>query len=216
MKNYKYILFDLDGTLMESGLGVTNAIIYALDKLNISVDDRTELYKFLGPPLDESFELYYNLSKEQIRQAIDSYREYYEEKGWLEKDIYAGMVELLEALKSKDKTLIVATSKPKFFADKILEHFDISKYFIYISGSNLDETRVHKDEVIGHALEQCRIMDMSSAIMIGDRKHDVLGAAKFGIDSIGVLFGYGDRAELESAGADYIAETVEDIGKLLI
>ena len=213
---YKYILFDLDGTITDPGIGITNSVMYALKKYNINVSDRSELYKFIGPPLSESFENYYGFSEEQAKMAVEYYREYYRDKGIFENLLYEGFKELLKALKDDDKILIVATSKPEVFAKQILEYFDSAKYFTYIAGSNLDGTRTKKDEVIKYALESCNIVDLSKVIMIGDREHDIIGAKKVGIDSIGVLFGYGDKNELEAAGADFIVDTVEEIGEVLL
>lgn len=124
--------------------------------------------------------------------------------------------DLLKKLKNNGFSLIVATSKPWVFAKQILKHFDISKYFTYIAGSNLDGSRAKKGEVIKYALECCDIIDLSKAIMIGDREYDIIGAKEVGIDSIGVLFGYGDRSELENVGADFIVDTAADIGEILL
>lgn len=213
---YKYVLFDLDGTLTDPVEGITNSIIYALKKYNIEISDRGGLYKFIGPPLLESFEKYYGFSKEKAKKALEYYREYYKDKGIFENLVYDGCEDLLKELKDKGLLLIVATSKPEVFAKKILEYFDIAKYFTFIAGSNLDGSRVKKGEVIEYALKCCNIVDLSKALMIGDREHDIIGAKSIGIASIGVLFGYGDRNELENAGADFIAETVADIKKFLL
>lgn len=213
---YEYILFDLDGTLTDSAVGITNSVIYALKKNGIEVSDRTELYKFFGPPLCDSFEKYYGFSKEQAKTAVEYYREYYREKGIFENMVYDGLEDLLKILKDDRKILIVATSKFEVFAKQILEYFNISKYFTYIAGSDLDGTRVKKGEVIKYAIESCNIIDLSRAIMIGDREHDIIGANEVGINSIGVLYGYGDRNELEKAGADFIVDNVADIGKILL
>lgn len=212
---YEYILFDLDGTLTDPAIGITNSVMYALKKYGIEVSDRSELYKFIGPPLRDSFENYYGFSKEESKMAVEYYREYYRDKGIFENLVYDGLEDLLKTLKDNSKILIVATSKPEVFAKQILEHFNIAKYFTYIAGSNLDGTRVKKYEVIKYALESCNVIDLAKAIMIGDREHDIIGAKEAGINSIGVLFGYGDRNELEKAGADIIVETVSDIGKIL-
>lgn len=214
--NYEYILFDLDGTLTDPAIGITNSIMYALEKYGIKVSDRSQLYKFIGPPLWDSFEKYYGFSKEEAKQAVEYYREYYRDKGIYENLVYEGFEDLLKLLTASSKTLIVATSKPEVFAKQILEHFNIAKYFTFIAGGNLDGTRVKKDEVISYALESCNILDKSKVIMIGDREHDIIGAKKNSIHSMGVLFGYGDREELENAGADYIAKAVSDIGRILI
>lgn len=216
MTNYKYVLFDLDGTITDPGIGITNSVMHALDKYGIKVSDRRELYKFIGPPLWESFEKYYGFSSEEAIKAVEFYREYYRDKGIFENLVYEGFEDLLKLLKANGKTLIVATSKPEVYAKKILEHFNIAKYFTFIAGGNLEGTRVNKDDIISYALESCKILDKSKVIMIGDREHDVIGAKKNNIHSIGVLFGYGDRKELENAGANYIAEAVSDIGKILL
>lgn len=213
---YDYLLFDLDGTLTDPAIGITNSVRYALKKYGIEVGDRSELYKFIGPPLWDSFEKYCGFSRAEAQNAVEFYREYFREKGMFENLVYNGIEDLLGLLKANGKILIVATSKPEVFAKQILEHFDIAKYFTYIAGSNLDGTRVKKGEVIRYALESCKVGDLSKAVMIGDREHDIIGAKEAGIDSIGVLFGYGDRNELEKAGADFIADTVADIGRILL
>ncbi|MEQ8156707.1 MAG: HAD family hydrolase [Clostridiaceae bacterium] len=213
---YEYILFDLDGTLTDSAIGITNSVMYALNKYGIEVSDRSELYRFVGPPLSDSFENFYGFSREDAKEAVEYYREYYREKGIFENLVYDGCENLLKTLKDNDMTLAVATSKPEVFARQILEHFDMAKYFTYIAGSNLDGTRVKKGEVIRYALESCNIRDLSKTIMIGDREHDIIGAKEAGIDSIGVLFGYGDKDELVTAGADFIADRVSDIGQVLL
>ncbi len=216
MKEYQVALFDLDGTLTDPGVGITNSVAHALKKFGINVDDPTELYKFIGPPLWDSFENYYGFSKEEAKTAVEYYREYYRDKGIFENMVYDGIETLLESLQSAGKNLIVASSKPEVFARQIMEHFGLSKYFKYIAGGNLDGTRTKKDEVIEYALEANEIYDKSKVVMIGDREHDVIGAKKIGIDSIGVLFGYGSREELEHVQATFIAEKVEDIQNIIL
>ena len=203
---YKYILFDLDGTLTDPGLGITNAVMYALKKFNIEVPERSELYKFIGPPLLESFEKFYGMSSEESQMALQYYREYFKPYGLYENTVYDGIEELLAELKAQGKQLILATSKPEPFAIEILRHFKLDKYFGFIAGATMDEKRVRKADVIAYALESCEITDLSSAIMIGDREHDVLGAKEVGLASIGVLYGYGNLEELKNAGATYIVE----------
>ena len=212
---YKYILFDLDGTLTDPGLGITNAVMYALKKFNIEVPDRSELYKFIGPPLLESFEKFYSMSSDESQRALEYYREYFKPYGLYENTVYDGIEALLAELKNQGKKLILATSKPEPFAVEILRHFGLDKYFDFVAGATMDEKRVRKADVIAYALESCGISDLSEAIMIGDREHDVLGAKEIGLESIGVLYGYGDLEELENAGATYIAKTPEDILKIL-
>lgn len=172
---YEVILFDLDGTLTDPGVGITNSVAYALKKYGIEVTDKTELYKFIGPPLQESFETYYGFSEEKARTAVEYYREYYRDKGIFENLVYEGIEKLLKTIYDSGKKIIVATSKPEIFANKILEHFHLAKYFTYIAGASMDGTRTKKDEVISYALKTCYISDFSKVVMIGDREHDVIG-----------------------------------------
>lgn len=215
MKSYSTILFDLDGTLTDSSQGIINSIIYALEKYDINDYDMSLLKKFLGPPLHESFEKFMGFDKEKSLQAVKFYREYFSSKGLLENEVYAGVNDLLQNLKENGKTLVVATSKPQPFTDKIMEHFDLAKYFDFIAGSNMDTTRSKKAEVIEYALSECNIKDKSKVVMIGDRAEDMIGAQSVGIDSIGVEYGYGTFDELENAGATYIAKTVDELEDLL-
>lgn len=208
---YDVILFDLDGTLTDSGPGITNSVEYALNKYNIKVNDRSELFRFIGPPLIDSFQMFYGFSAEEALEITHVYREYYSVKGIFENEVYEGIEDLLRKLNEAGKRVIVATSKPEPFARKILDHFSLSQYFEYIAGSNMDETRCAKSEVIEYALESCSVSDLSKVIMIGDREHDVIGAKKIGTESIGVLWGYGSREELQNAGADYIVKTPGEI-----
>lgn len=213
MKNYSVVLFDLDGTLTDPAIGITNSVMHALKKYGITVDDRSELYKFIGPPLHESFEKFYGFSREEALQAVEYYREYYRDKGIYENIVYDGVEMLLKNLYNSGKKIILATSKPEIFAKEILCYFNLEKYFYYAAGANLDGSRTDKAEVIEYALKEGGVTDKSAAVMIGDREHDIIGANKNGLDSIGVLFGFGNREELENAGATYIAETVEELCK---
>ena len=213
---YKYILFDLDGTLTDPGLGITNSVMYALKKFNIEVEDRASLYKFIGPPLLDSFQIYYGMSKEESELALKYYREYFRPHGLYENEVYGGVEELLKTLKAHGKTIILATSKPEEFAVEILRHFQLDKYFDFVAGATMDEKRVKKADVITYALESCKVADLDTAIMVGDREHDVLGAKQVGLESIGVLYGYGDLEELNNAGASYIAKDAEDILKIVL
>lgn len=208
---YEYILFDLDGTLTDPGIGITNSVAYALKRWNIEVADRKSLYRFIGPPLQDSFREYYGFSQEDALRAVDVYREYFREKGLYENEVYPGVEKLLQTLKDQGKTLILATSKPEEFAVRILRHFGLDGYFTVMAGATMDPSRSKKGDVIAYALRESGVSDLSKAVMIGDREHDIFGAKQNGLDSIGVLFGYGDREELEKAGATRIAATVEDI-----
>lgn len=212
---YQNVLLDLDGTLTEPGLGITNSVMYSLMKFGIEVEDRTSLYKFIGPPLADSFKMFYGFSDEESRQAVSYYREYFQDKGLYENEVYDGIEELLMELRKRNKKIILATSKPEVFAKEILRHFGLLKYFDFVAGATLDGSRDEKAAVIRYALDNCHIDDLSSAIMVGDRKHDIIGAKKNGIESIGVLYGYGDLQELKENGATYIAENVDDILELI-
>lgn len=208
---YNTVFFDLDGTLTDPGIGITNSVAYTLKKWNIEVKDRSELYKFIGPPLLDSFAEYYGFSEEDCQKALVYYREYFREKGIYENEVYAGVIEMLEAIKKSGRKIVLATSKPEEFALIILKHFDLYKYFDFVAGATMDESRSKKADVITYALKKSGVADSKDVVMVGDRKHDIIGAKENGLDSIGVLFGYGDREELEKAGATYIAEKVEDI-----
>ena len=210
---YKYLLFDLDGTLTDPGEGITNSVAHALKKWGIEVEDKKELYCFIGPPLSASFRKYFAFSEEDALKCVEYYREYFAVKGLFENRVYDGIYELLNNLKADGKILILATSKPEFYAKQILDHFDLTKYFDFIAGASMDESRNKKGDVIRYALSLANITDKSEAVMIGDREHDILGAQENRLDSIGVLYGYGDRAEHERAGAKYIAEKVTDVIK---
>ena len=216
MKNYDVILFDLDGTLTDSSPGIINSIIYALKRYNITVEDTATLKKFLGPPLHESFKEFYGFDEDKSMEAVSFYREYFSTKGLLENQVYDGIPNLLEELKNNGKKLILATSKPQKFTDRIMEYFDLAKYFEFIAGSNMDGTRSKKADVIEYALQQCNIIDKSKAVMVGDRMHDIIGAKAVGMDSIGVEYGYGDYEELNAAGATYIVKTVDDLKNILL
>lgn len=216
MKNYQYILFDLDGTLTNSQLGITTCVAYALESFGIHTENPEELRKFIGPPLKESFVKYYNMTDGEGDRAVEKYRERFATVGLYENEVYEGIPELLQKLKAQGKKLLVATSKPTVYSDKILEHFGLKEYFSYIAGSELDGTRVNKAEVIQYALEQMKITESEKIVMIGDKEHDMIGAGICGVDSIGVLYGFGEREELENHGATYIAETVSDLEKILL
>ena len=212
---YQYIFFDLDGTLTDPGMGITNSVAYALDHQNIRVEDRTELYRFIGPPLVESFMEYYGFTREEAEEELRLYREYFAPKGIFENEMYPGVPDLLAKLKADGKTLILATSKPDQFSLRILEHFGLDKYFDFCACATMDEKRNTKPDVIRYGLESMQITDIGSCLMIGDREQDITGAKANGMDSLGVLYGYGSREELENAGATYIAESVEEILKFI-
>ena len=208
---YDYLLFDLDGTLTDPSEGITNSVAYALNKFGIEVEDKKTLYKFIGPPLVDAFSEYYGFSKEDSEKATAYYRETFRVKGLFENRVYDGIVAMLETLKNNGKKLIIATSKPEEFTMRILEHFDLLKYFDFVAAATFDASRNTKDKVITYALEQLKIDDLNNVVMIGDRHHDIDGANVNGIDSIGVLWGFGSRDELKTAGATYIAENMSNL-----
>lgn len=214
MSSYSTVLFDLDGTLTDPYEGITRSVQYSLAKYGIEVRDRRLLECFIGPPLNESYVKYYGFSEEESYRAVDAYREYFAEKGIFENEVYPGIPETLARLKEAGKTLAVATSKPTVFAKRILERFDLEKYFVLCDGSELDGRRVHKDEVVAHAVNELKCPS-GSVIMVGDRCHDVIGAKVNGIPTIGVSYGYGTREELEEAGAACVVDSVEELSTLL-
>ncbi len=215
MKRKQYILFDLDGTVTEPFEGITNCVAYALKHFGIEVEDKSTLRPFIGPPLIESFQEFYGFSKEQAEEATKKYRELYNVEGIFQNELYKGMEELLAFLKEQGKTVVLATSKPDVFANRILSYFKIDQYFDFVAGSEINGGRNTKIAVIQYALDQTGITDVSQAVMVGDRKFDILGAQHFGMDSVGVLYGHGSREELEQAGATKIVETVSELKNLL-
>lgn len=214
-EKYEIILFDLDGTLTDPFEGITNSVVYSLNSYGISVTDKAELKCFIGPPLFASFEKYYGFSKEKAIEAVDRYREYFGDKGIFENRLYEGAVELLSKLKAKGKKIVLATSKPELFALRILEFFDIEKYFDVIVGSTMDGSLINKGDIIRVALEKIGSPDKKHCIMIGDKSHDIIGARQNAVDSIGVLYGYGSKEELVEANPNYIAENFNELEKIL-
>ena len=213
---FDYLFFDLDGTLTDPAPGITNSFKYALKYFGREIPSYETLCTFIGPPLQDTFKNLLNFEDDKIPEAIKKYREYFAEKGLFENSVYPGIPELLSTLKQNGKKLVVATSKPEDFSIRIIEHFGLSQYFENVCGSLKDQTRTKKDEVIEFAIERNQISDKSKILMIGDRKHDILGAKKVGLKSCGVLFGYGSREELETAGADFIAENVSRLDKICL
>lgn len=211
----KYALFDLDGTLTDPGLGITNCVGYALEKFDIHPASREELYPYIGPPLIDSFQEYHGLTPEQAQQAVRYYRERFSVKGLFENEVYPGIPELLQRLKDLGVTPVVATSKPEEFTVRILEHFDLARYFDFVGGNTLREERPTKGAVIAYIRENFPDISGENAVMVGDRKYDVEGAHAHGLPALGVLYGYGDGAELTAAGADWMAGSVAEVGEIL-
>lgn len=211
---YSNILFDLDGTLTDPKVGITKSVQYALNKFGIKAE-LENLVSFIGPPLQGSFKEYYGLNEENSKKAVEYYREYFALYGIYENEVYSEIEDLLQELRNRGATLIVATSKPTKFEKLILEHFKLDQYFDVIKGSNLDGSLSDKTELISYIISEQK-MDTKKSIMIGDRKHDIIGAINCGIDSIGVGYGYGTEDELTKAGSTAYVKTVVDLRNLLI
>ncbi len=210
--SYQTIYFDLDGTLTDSGPGIMHAVAYAMQALGRPVPDRREMARYIGPPLHRSFQEYAGMDEATANQAVERFRVYYHRQGKFENRPYPGIPALLARLQAQGKTLAVATSKPEVTAVEILEHFDLARYFAFIAGATMDSSRVAKAMVLAYALEKG---GRDRAVMVGDRLHDVQGARENGLPCIGVLYGYGSRRELEEAGADRVASTVAELGRIL-
>ena len=208
------VLFDLDGTLTDSAPGIINSVTYALARYGIR-EEREKLMQFVGPPLTDSLRDLYGFDKEKRTEAVDLFREYFNEKGWLENSPYPGIAEMLRELKAAGLRLMVATSKPEVQAVRILNHFELAQYFEHICGAPLgNEEGAKKSAVIRNALSHAD--DLSRVVMVGDRRHDVAGAHEVGLPCIGVLYGYGDREELEKAGAEFIVADIDALRKMLL
>ncbi len=210
----KYMFFDLDGTLTDSAAGITNSVMFALKKFGIEVDEPRKLRKFIGPPLIDSFREYYDFSEEDAKLAVGYYREYYNDKGIFENKVYEEIPELLARLHNTGFTLVVTTCKPEAYTMRILEHFDLAKYFNLVVGSTMDGKRSTKSEIIDYAMEKLNA-DPKQTVIIGDRKCDIEAAAERSIKSVGAMYGYGGANELMEAGADHIVGSVGDLSMIL-
>ena len=210
----KHILFDLDGTIVKSDLGITKGVQKSLEHFGIN-EKLEDLKKFVGPPMVESYTNFYGFSLKQYEEALDVFHDYYRSVGIFECELYEGIEEMLDSL-SKEYKLYVATSKPEREAKRVIEHFGLDKYFTFVGGSDGDfnTKRATKTAVIEYVLETNKIMDRGFAIMVGDKSHDIVGAGNAGLKSIGVLYGYGSLEEFE--GANYIVKNVEDLRDMFL
>lgn len=215
--NKTLCLFDLDGTLTDPKLGITKSYQYALSSFGIH-EELENLVKFIGPPLRDVFKDTYGFSDADTEKVVAKFREYFSTTGLFENDAYDGTYELLQVLKDNGVVMAVATSKVTKYTLQILEHFKLDGYFSFVSGDEMDGslTKSGKREIIRIARDKLDPDHMLKAVMIGDRKHDIIGAYENGIDSIGVLWGYGSRSELEEAGATMIVETPAELGRLIL
>lgn len=230
---FQYVLFDLDGTLTDPKLGITTCVQYALKSFGIEEDDLDKLEPFIGPPLIESFMQFYDFTREQALHAQEKYRERFSVTGWLENEMYPGIDSLLRTLSGRGVKLAVASSKPEVFVEKILVHFGIREYFTVAVGSELNGKRVNKDEVVLEALRRMGVITENDAehylsvgefnsskrtdcAMVGDRKFDVEGAKAMNLVSVAVSYGFAQGDELKLAQPDYIADTVEELQRILM
>ncbi len=217
MKKYHTVAFDLDGTLTDPSQGLISAFIYAFKKLSMKPESREELRRLVGPALREQFMAEYGMTLEESERALSIFREYYSVYGWWDNSMYEGIPELLSQLRGMGKRIILATSKPEIFAVKILKLFGIYEYFDFVGGASFDKSRENKAQVLEYAILEsgAKQQGLDGVILVGDTKYDVEGANAVGIDSLGVLYGFGKREELVAEGATYIAQTVADIIKYL-
>ncbi len=213
MKNN--IIFDLDGTLTESGTGIKNSVRYTLEYYGLPMEDDDSLNRYVGPPLMVSFKEYMQFPDEKIPEAIEVYRKYFVQYGMFQNQVYEGIRPLLEALKKAGKRMFIATGKPTVYSEQILEHFGLDGYFEFVCGIGLKEAATEKDELITQVLERAGLAP-EDCLMVGDRKYDIIGARKTGATPIGVTYGYGSREELQQAGAKLIVDTVEQLQELLL
>ena len=217
----KYVLFDLDGTLTESGPGIMNAAKIALNHFGIEENNVENLHKFVGPPLTESFGQRYGMNEADTQEAIAVFRKYYNVTGIYENSVFEGIQEMLQQLKSNGLLLSIASSKPRPMIDIVVDHFDIRKYFDVIVGCELDGTRSQKKEVVDEVIRLFGELSgddavLEHSIMVGDRMYDVNGARECGLECIGVTYGYGTRQELQESGAAYIVDSVNELGEKLL
>ncbi len=210
----EFILFDMDGTLIDSSPGIVHALRYALGCMGVTESNDAKLLTFIGPPLYESFREAYGFDRETSAEATRYFQTYYEDKGWRENALYPGIRELLSVLQKRGHKLVIVTSKPECFARRIAERFSIYSLFKVIAGGDEEERHADKGYIIENARQRLRLERFESAVMIGDRKHDVHGAARHHIPAIGVLYGFGTQQELLSAGARWIARDMQDLKKL--
>ncbi len=208
--HYQNILFDLDGTLTDPREGITRSIQYALEKLGIIEPDLQKLEHFIGPPLLQAFMQFYGFEEEKAWQAVNFYRERFKVTGLYENEVFEGVIELLETLEAQGRHLYVATSKPWEFAREIARHFDFAKHFKVIYGSELDGTRTNKVELIAHLLKEEGLAP-AQTLMIGDRKHDLIGAKANGVDVVAVGYGFGSREELAAEAPTYHFDTLAQL-----
>ncbi len=211
---YTHMFFDLDGTLTQSEFGIIKAASYALSKFGIEESDRAKLLRFIGPPLYYSFDKYYGVPQARLDEAVEYFREKYDNEGYKDAPVFDGMMHVLADLKEAGIDLTIVTSKPEYMADKVVKHSGLDEHFMRIVGPDMEMTSPDKANLIRRAILVTGA-DPARAVMVGDRHYDIDGAVRAGVDSIGVLYGYGTGDELRKAGATYLAETVHDIYRIV-
>lgn len=214
MKKYNTLLFDLDGTITDSAEGILNCVRYALSEMGM--DEPADLMRFVGPPLCVSFPSFCGMNEEQTQEAIRLYRSRYSVTGLFENRVYEGVPEMLNRLIKGGKRLITATSKPEIYSVRILEKFGLADCFEFIGGAAADGTRDTKENVLKYVLKRAGITDTSDVLMIGDRKHDIIGAHSLNIECMAVLWGYGDMAEFTEYKADYVVSQPDELADILL
>ncbi len=215
-KNYDAVLFDFDGTVADTGEGIFKGVYYVLDAMGIDHPEPERLRYFIGPPLKESFRTVFGLDDEQCENAITTYREYYSAKGIFELTLYDGMEKLFHKLKEHNIKMGISSAKPEVFLKRIVDHLEMTELFAAVTGSDLDYVHSDKALIISRAIELMDLPADAKVLMVGDRYLDINGAKKVGIDSAGVLFGYGSREEFEEAGADYIVRDTEELFEIIV
>lgn len=208
------VLFDLDGTVTDPGIGITNSVMYALRKFGIEPPDRKELYCFIGPPLRESFSKYFGLSASDAEKAVAYYREYYRPAGIFECTLYDGIISTFRSLSDAGFGIALATAKPEVFAKQIAAHFGFDVYLSAVSGASLDASREDKAVIIARALDMLGVSQSRGSYMVGDRAYDIEGGKKNGLSTVAALYGYGTEEELSSACA--AAKAPYDIANIIL
>jgi len=212
---YDAVLFDFDGTVADTGKGIFNGVYHVLDSMGIDPPEPEKLRYFIGPPLHESFRIVFGFNEEECKAAVATYREYYSAKGIFELTMYDGMEELFRKLKARGIKLGISSSKPEVFLKRIVENFEMTEIFDVVTGSDINYIHSDKSLIIKRAMELLNLQADAKVLMVGDRSFDILGAKRAGVDSAGVLFGYGSREEFEEAGADYIAADANELFEII-
>lgn len=216
MNKYKTVLFDLDGTVVDSTEGIYNSVRYAADRLGLELPDDEDLGYFVGPPLHHSFAQRFGLNREETERAVATYREHYRKKGLYQCSTYAGIDALIRELKQAGCEVYIATAKPTPFAKEVISHIGLSESFKEVIGSNLDGTRGTKGEIISHILDNNPAIEKKSTIMIGDTHYDIEGANANELDSAAVTYGPGDQGLLQKAGPSYSVDSAAKLREILL